>query len=114
MLTLSVRALSLPTEMTSQGSTFTVIGPETVLESFSFSVNEDKYLRIWTPLSSLVMSVRSGHFCRESFIGPVLYESGLTTVGYQPALQKITFNTGGVPLTNGQVYVAFIERLGIH
>jgi hypothetical protein len=89
------------------GQTFTVIGPETVLDTFSFWVNEDN-IGYLDPLE-FAAYVMKWDTSAEKAIGPVLYESGLTTVGYQPALQKITFNTGGVSLTDGQVYVAFLS-----
>ncbi len=89
------------------GQTFTATGPEIVLDSFSFWMKE-KDLGYLDPVEFAAYVMRWDAATKRA-TGPVLYDSGLTAVGVYPTLQKLTFNTGGIPLTAGQVYVAFIS-----
>ena len=83
------------------GQTFTV-GSDNVLNDFSFFLRQltasplkfDGYLMAWDGAKAT---------------GNILYQSGLQSTSQQNVFQQFTFNTGGVSLTSGQKYVAFVN-----
>jgi len=98
------------------GQTFKVTGPETVLDSFSFWMkpvlapgNPPVYL---APIA-FAAYVMSWDTSAKKATGSILYQSGTTTVGPETALKKLTFDTGGLTLTDGVVYIAFMSTSAI-
>lgn len=95
------------------GQTFTVNGQETVLDSFSFWINDRNnpapidfaaYVYEW---SDPVGIAEAGHA-----IGPTLYESApivTTNNAGEDGMELFTFNTGGIQLAPGRKYVAFVS-----
>jgi hypothetical protein len=83
------------------GQTFTVKGPDTVLDSFSFylksfsggPVNFGAYVMEWDGAKAT---------------GPVLYQSTKQTLPAGSGFTQFTFDPG-VPLTAGKQYVAFLS-----
>lgn len=90
------------------GQTFTVNGPDNVLESFSF--------QIWKttspiPFAAYVAEWSGGR--QGQVAGPLLYNSGLQSFSNTGSgFQQVSFNTGGIHLNTGSKYVAFLSTSG--
>ena len=88
------------------GQTFTVVGPDTVLNNFSFFVDDNEnpdrvdfagYVMAWDGAKAT---------------GPILYQSGMmstTNNGGAGGFEQITINTGNLALTAATQYVAFLS-----
>lgn len=82
------------------GQTFTV-GADNVLDNFTFYLRGDPfsfrgYVAQWT---------------NGPGIGPVLFQSAPVALG--SSLQTYTFTTGGLGLTTGATYIAFVSAFGL-
>jgi len=90
------------------GQTFTVSGPDSVLNSFTFWLNDSldpdtvdfaAYVLRWDSSSN-------------RGTGPLLYQSAMMTTSNNHGLdgmEQFTINTGALALTTGQHYVAFFS-----
>jgi hypothetical protein len=88
------------------GQTFTVGPVDNNLNNFSFWVNDSKMHGPVT-LDAYVMQ-----WDGTKAVGPVLWQSSPTTTTNNKGkggMEKLTFNTGGLTLTPGKEYVAFIS-----
>jgi hypothetical protein len=88
------------------GQTFTVTGPETRLNSFSFRFN-DALNPDFVDFAAYVYA-----WDGSKATGPQLYVSaGLTSSnnGGADGMETFVFNTGGIDLVSGQQYVAFVS-----
>lgn len=88
------------------GQTFTVTGPETRLNSFSFRFN-DALNRDFVDFAAYVYA-----WDGSKATGPQLYASAgasSTNNGGADGMETFVFNTGGIDLVAGQQYVAFLN-----
>jgi hypothetical protein len=84
------------------GQTFTVVGPDVVLNNYSVSMDDNSptsfktYVMLWSNALSHA-------------VGPILFQATATTNnnGGAGGFQKFVFNTGHLVLTAGQTYVMF-------
>ncbi|MEX1230265.1 MAG: PEP-CTERM sorting domain-containing protein [Planctomycetaceae bacterium] len=83
------------------GQTFTVTDGHTILDSFSFWLNDvdssltfKAYIMAWTPTNAT---------------GPILWSSGNYTTANSAGFEQFTFGTGGLTLTDNSKYVAFLN-----
>jgi hypothetical protein len=85
------------------GQTF-VVGADNVL--FDFTMFADGVSPTGATLKGYIM-----RWDGEKPFGPVLYESSLRTLSQLPEVpeEPITFNTGGIVLTQGDTYIAFLD-----
>lgn len=84
------------------GQTFTV-GSDNVLNSFSFNLTKGA----GAPTTSFQFYVMGWDGTKAT--GPVLFQSGVTTIASGTPMQAFTFNTGNLALTSGSQYVGFIN-----
>jgi len=94
------------TNTATYGQTFTVTGPETVLESFSFRF-DDLLDSDFVDFAAYLYEWDGG-----KAIGPELYSSGMlnsTNNAGLDGMELFTFNTGGIALLSGTKYVAFLS-----
>ena len=92
------------TNTATYGQTFTVDGPETVLDSFTFYVN-DNVNPDYVDFEAFVME-----WDGTKATGPILHSSSpisTTNNGGSDGFETFTINTGGISLTAGKRYVAF-------
>lgn len=83
------------------GQTFAV-GSDNVLDSYSFFVRQD------TP-DPILFSAYVTEWDGAKATGPILYQSGPQSTSQQNVFQQFNFLTGGVSLSTGSQYVAFIN-----
>lgn len=91
------------------GQTFTVVGTDTVLDSLTFWM--DDFLN--PDVVDFAAYVMAWNGSRAT--GPVLYQSVMhstTNNGGAGGMERFDFDTGGVQLTSGQQYVAFLNTSG--
>ncbi|MBL8851881.1 MAG: PEP-CTERM sorting domain-containing protein [Planctomycetaceae bacterium] len=94
------------------GQTFTVVGLETVLNSFSFWLDDLAYnpdAPDPTEFAAYVMAWDSG---ARHATGQILYQSAMQSTSNNHGLdgwEEFRFNTGNLSLTAGQQYVAFLS-----
>lgn len=91
------------TDTATYGQTFTV-GADTVLDNFSFWLNDD----VNPDRVDFRAYVMAWHASNHA-TGPVLWSSSTTTTGGTSSYEQFTFNTGGLTLTQGLKYVAFLN-----
>ena len=92
------------TNTATYGQTFTVDGPETDLDSFTFYVN-DNVNPDYVDFEAYVME-----WDGSKATGPILHQSApisSTNNGGSDGFESFTIDTGGVSLTAGKQYVAF-------
>ncbi|WP_017653569.1 PEP-CTERM sorting domain-containing protein [Fortiea contorta] len=81
------------------GQTFTV-GTDNIINSFTFYLKNNPgvdfagYIAAWDGTKAQ---------------GPILYNSGVRSTGAGGGFQEFAFNTGGIALTSGAQYVAFLS-----
>lgn len=93
------------------GQTFTVVGPEVQLDTFSFWI--DDALTSFNPDSvEFAAYVMQWDNTLLHAVGPALYQSSMQTTtnnGGLNGMEMFTFDTGGTVLLAGQKYVAFVS-----
>lgn len=89
------------------GQTFTVTGSDSVLDSFTFLIN-DRDDPDTVEFQAYVYAWNGGGF---QPTGPALFSSGplSATPGGPDVFEPFTINTGGLSLTSGSQYVAFFS-----
>jgi hypothetical protein len=97
------------TDTATYGQTFTVTAPETVLESFTFYLDD-----ILDSIDPDVVDFEAYVYAWDgnSATGSALFSSGpyaTTNNGGAGGFEQITINTGGLSLTAGSQYVAFFN-----
>jgi hypothetical protein len=94
---------------TTFGQTF-LVGPDTVLDSFSFWVGENLNSHQVVSFNAYIMAWNG-----TTVSGPVLYQSPtVSSTSFEiPNPEKFTFTTGGLELAPKQQYVAFISTSGL-
>ena len=90
------------------GQTFTVPATDNVLQSFSF------FLRDFSSASELVFQgyVAAWDPATMVLTGPLLFQSSLRSGPTTTTFTRYDFDVGGVPLTTGGTYVAFLSVSG--
>jgi hypothetical protein len=90
------------------GQTFTVTGPENVLQSFSFQMGSTT-----SPIPYKAYVAQWFGNGQGAVVGPLLYSSAVQSYSKPtPGYQETVINTGGVQLTTGNKYVAFLSTSG--
>lgn len=88
------------------GQTFTVSGPDTQLDSFSFYLRDIPHLGSGTlDFRGYIASWDSGNFRASS----ILFESATQTMTSADTLKEFDFSPGGLDLATAQQYVAFLS-----
>jgi hypothetical protein len=92
------------------GQTFTVAGPDTLLNNFTFWLN-DRMNPDTVEFAAYVMAWNSA---LSRATGPILFQSGMLTTtnnGGAGGMEQFTINTGNLALVTGQKYVAFLSSV---
>jgi hypothetical protein len=90
------------------GQTFTVTGPDNVLQDFSFQIGTTSSP---IPFAAYVAEWNGG--LTGNIVGSLLYNSGLQSFSNAgPGFSQVSFNTGGIQLNTGSKYVAFLSTSG--
>ena len=94
------------------GQTFTVTGTDVVLTSFTFWI-DDRLNPAPVDFAAYVMEWEDGVGLQPSHaVGDILYQSGeqvTSNNGGIDGMEMFTFDTGGITLTPGTKYVAFLN-----
>ena len=88
------------------GQTFTVPATDTVLSSFTMFVNDQIPFR--PDFVEFAMYIMDWNVDRAT--GAILYQSPMVATSNQQSLEQFVFNTGGVPLTPGEDYIAIFSQ----
>lgn len=96
------------------GQTFTVIGADTVLDEFSFWVDDRVDINAPIDFSAYIMEWHdsTGITDPRHPVGSILYSSAARTTTNNAGaggMERVTFSTGGVQLIENTKYVAFIS-----
>lgn len=105
----SIGGFGEPPNSATYGQTFTVTGPETVLDSFTFYV-DDQFNSVFTDFVDFEVFVYAWDGGKAT--GPALFSSSpmsTTNNGGADGWEAITTNTGGIDLVSGSQYVAFFS-----
>ncbi len=88
------------------GQTFLVTGPETVLDDFTFYV-DDRPITTAPDVVTFLAYVAAWDGFKAT--GPMLFTSGPMSTSDAAAFEQFTVDTGGLALDAGQRYVAFFN-----
>lgn len=94
------------------GQTFTVTGPDTVLNSFSFWLNDFAHNPDAPDATEFAAYVMVWNRSAQHATGPILYHSSMRSTTNNFGLdgwEEFSFSTGDLSLTAGEHYVAFLS-----
>lgn len=87
------------------GQTFTVANSDNILQSFTLYVDDQNSLEP-IDFAAYIMAWDDTNMVA---IGPVLYQSAQQTTTLTDNFEEYTFVTGGLTLTQGEQYIAFLS-----
>lgn len=104
----SISSWGVP-DTSTYGQTFTITGSDNVLQSFSFQIGRTSAP---IPYAAYVAEWAGGP--NGSIVGSLLFQSAPSSFSnLGDSFQQLIINTGGVQLTSGKKYVAFLSTSGL-